>query len=332
MPSNFESMYLRDLNNPEHLRLQKRVEERLEEAHIPELDVFLPTYRNTIVAEDLSMQKIKGNSKTERLRVKDTERDSVFRGGGLIIEAHIHHWDPICSQAAKDLQIIHNNYRTITRHNYQKESEDIIGYLQEMGDIYSQPSNSPAGGTGGMTGGGTGSGMTGGGTGSGMTGGSNYLPAVQALNLGPWLDKLREVNNEFISIYNEREEDTNASILLSEARKTRQATDKAYHTCLSIIDMLVMANGYAPYEQLIVAINTMIRQWKAEIHRRQSQGESDEDDNTSTNTGTNTNEGGSDNTGEENGGDNNGENGGENANTDNGDPNQGEDNTPSANA
>ena len=310
MNTNFETINLWDLDNAEHLRLQKRIEEKLTAAGIPELNGLLPTYRTSITAEDLSMQKIRGSSKTERLQIKDYERDGVFRSTGWIIAANTHHWDPSMVQAAKDLRIIYKNYKQTPRHNYQKESEDIIGYLQEMGDMYSMPNATP---TGSMTGG-TGSGMTGGGTGSGMTGGSNYLPAVQALNLGPWLDRLRELNNEFLSIYNERDEDTNAAILLSEARKTRRATDKAYHTCLSIIDMLVMANGYAQYEQLIVAINTLIHQWKLELSRSQANKEDDEDDELDQPTNSNT--------GENVGGDDD----------DMDDDDFGDENTPSANA
>ena len=321
MTSNFEQFRMRDFNNAEHLRLQKRVFKKLIASGVPELSGLLPAYRNAILAEDLSMQKIKGSSKSERLQQKDYERDGVFRSTGWIIAANTNHWDPTVVQAAKDLRVIYKTYKNTPRHNYQKESEDIIGYLYDMGDMYSTPDATTAGGTGSMTGG-TGSGMTGGGTGSGMTGGTgggNYLPAVQTLNLGPWLDRLRELNNEFINIYEEREEDTNASILLSEAEKTRQVTDKALRTCLYVIDMLVSENGYAQYEQLIIAINTMIRQWKSEFSRRQSDDEDEENENLDHTTNPNN--------GEELGGDDDVDD-----IDDIDDDGFGDDNTPSANA
>ena len=107
MNTNFETINLWDLDNAEHLRLQKRIEEKLTAAGIPELNGLLPTYRTSITAEDLSMQKIRGSSKTERLQIKDYERDGVFRSTGWIIAANTHHWDPSMVQAAKDLRIIY---------------------------------------------------------------------------------------------------------------------------------------------------------------------------------------------------------------------------------
>ena len=337
----FISVSYTDLNNTENLFLHKQIRAAFGVANVPELGTYLPIYSAAIDAEDEAMVRVEANSKTKRLKEKDEERDTVFRYGGAYLDVHTHHWDPTVVEAAEDLMVIYRTFRKIPTYNYKKESEEIVNYLQAMGDMYSQssPIGGSTGGTGaGMTGG-TGGGMTGG-TGTGTTGG-NYLPAVQTINFASWLDKLRELNNEFYALFTSRGSDRRATSLLQEAKQARQKTDKLLRGCLGGIDMLVMANGEEPYRQLIATINEILHDWsvtlktrkgraKAEKEKAENNGSAETPADTSNEGENNTNEGGSDNTGEENGGDNNGENGGENTNTDNG--GFGDENTPSANA
>ena len=324
MNSVFETIDLGSLNNPEHLRLNNRTLGVLIAANLPELSAHLPFYQNAIAAEDASIIKLESNSKTAILENLDGERDSVFSGAGSIIIGNTHHWDPQIAAAAKRLRVIHRTYIDTPRHNYQRESEEIINYLQEMGDLSSNPSTVSTGGMGGGTTGGTGAGM-----GSGTTGGTGttgtYSADVMLLNLGPWMDKLKELNNQFISVYNSRSQDHISSDLRKEAQETRRKTDHNFRGCLGIIDLLVFNNGIAAYEELVTAINNIIHEWNVTLNVRRGRKQAQqEQDNTDTPTPPDNNE--------ENGGTENGEN---NNNTENSDPDNGgfgDKNTPSANA
>ena len=316
-----DAIALNELNNTESLHHHKAEYNIFSAAAIPELQSALSMYAQAIDEEDASIARLRREDKTELVENKDRERDNAATGVWYQLKSFEFHWDTEKVQASKRLINIYDTFRKDIRSNYKKESEAIDNMLQQM-----------CGTTGGNIAGSTTG--TGGGMGGGMTGGDtstlSYTADVTLLGLAPWLDKVKQTNDEFKSIFSARESDRTQVELMKEVKDTRRKADGIFRNIINMLNFLVMTNGIAQYETLIARINVVIGEWNETLNRRKAAAKKKQenaDDN-----GTATPENPTNNNGEENGGDNNGENGGENTNTDNTDPNQGEDNTPSANA
>ena len=313
---------LAQMNNTESLNHHKAEYKNLQRAGISELQPALTQYAQAIEEEDASIARLNRENKTEAVVEKDDERDNTLAGTVHQFKSYLHHWEPEKVAAAKRLLNIYETFEKDAHSNYKKESEAIDNILQQMCGTTSG-NLAGTGGAGGTTGG-MGGGMTGGGTSS-----LPYTADVTLLGLAPWLDKLKQDNDEFKAIFDARQADRSMEELMKEVKDTRRKADAIFRNIVNMLNFLVMTNGRAQYETLISDINVTIKDWndtlarrKAAAKKRKEKEAANNGENTNTTPETPTNN---------NDSDNNGENGGENTNTDNTDPNQGEDNTPSAN-
>ena len=306
---------LTDLNNDESLHHHKAEYAVMVAAAVPELQTALTQYAQAIDEEDASIARLIREDKTVLVETKDHERDNAMSGTLHQMKSFEFHWDPDKVLAAKRLLNIYDTFRKSIRSNYKKESEGIDNMLQQM---CGTTSGNIAGNTPG-TGGGMGGGMTGGGSST-----LPYIADVTLLGLAPWLDKVKQTNDEFKAIFSARESDRTQVELMKEVKDTRRKADGIFRNIINMLNFLVMTNGIAQYETLIAHINVVIKDWNDTLARRKAAAKkkkenADDNDTTTPETPTNNN-----------GSNNNGENGGENTNTDNG--GFGDENTPSANA
>ena len=307
---------LAQMNNTENLNHHKAEYANFVKAGIPEIQAALPQYAQAIDEEDASIARLNRENKTEEVENQDAERDNTLVGTAYQIRSYVHHWEPEKVAAAKRLLNIYDSFENDMHSNYKKESEGIDNLLQQMcgttsGNIAGTVG---MGGTGGM-----GGGMTGGGSSS-----LAYTADVTLLGLAPWLDKLKQDNDNFKAIFNARQSDRSMVELMKEVKDTRRKADAIFRNIINLLNFLVMTNGITAYESLIADINVTIKDWNDTLARRKAAAKRKKE---------NAENGGTpENPTNNNGNDNNGENGGDNNGEDNTDPNQGDDNTPSANA
>lgn len=318
----FFAMPLTKINNAESLRFHKRENTVIEEAHIPELAPIMPQYRQAIEEVDLSIARLSRENLTKTIEAIEEERDKAVAGVLYQIKSYTYNWQADKLNAADRLMNVYDTYQKDVRSNYQKKSEAIDNMLQHVCDT-----------TGSIDQNGTGGGTPAGG---GMMNSLPYGADVQTLEMQPWFDHLKEVNDYFKALYEERELERSRLLNMREVKKTRQKADHIFRHIQNQIAFLILVNGPAQYESLVSQMNVIIKEWNDILARRQAAAKKrkeKENNNNNTNTSANGNNTGNNNTNPPATGDNNtGEQNGENGSQEGSDPNAGEDNTPSANA
>ncbi|MDR1223913.1 MAG: DUF6261 family protein [Tannerella sp.] len=194
--------------------------------------VLLTAYRTKVTQEDQIYKWMRRSEFTEKKAEADHERDKIF----LAIVENLHsfekHFDPSLRDNAKHVLNLIGNYRNLTHTDYDAETAGIDSILERLNS-------------------------------------ADYLPAVQNLQLAPWLTELTRLNTLFKSYAVDTEEEQVKKPDIS-PKAARNETDEAFRKITlritSIIDLGLVDD--IVYKPLVKEFNVHVDHYNTLVHER----------------------------------------------------------------
>lgn len=168
------------------------------------------------------MNRQQGSNLTQVIETIDDSRDATTMGISMVLEGYTYHYDPIISEAAKELLSSIKKFGTpITRTNYQEQTSFTTQWINEW-------KNKPA-----------------------------LASHVLTLNLGAWMDKLYADNTDLNNAYLARvkEESIQPDDNINDLRKQMTAN---YRELLTYIQAHMVISKQAEFSALIDETNVLI--------------------------------------------------------------------------
>ena len=227
-------VFPRYLRNNEHDQLHADIETLMDsDPAIRSVIVEqLLRYKKGREAEKVALQAELGSIHTETITDSDGYRDDLDFGFELLVESHLHHFDPEVREKAGRVWRIMQQYGNIRKLNYSAQSSNTNNRNAELV--------------------------------------SKYAADVAAIGNGQgtlWLQKQDEANNEFIAHFGDRATEA-AARLSGNVLDARLLVDNAFADITTRINALVVVNGEEPYAAFIDKVNYYINYHKDTIAAR----------------------------------------------------------------
>ena len=253
-----DSLHLPELQNGEHLNAHNSLFIVIQARAISELSSIMPLYHAAKEEENSAYARLKKEDMTRLVENTVRERAKILRGVVHQVKAYTYYPDEtMCAAAYRVLNMV-ETYKKDCSSNHKKTTEAVDNMLQHA-----------CGTTGDVT-----AGMGGGMGGGTPTGGTGYLlpysADVVALNMPPWFDHVKQINDTFKAIYAQREADRSHVLLMKKMKDARKKTDKIFRTILKELEFLVATNGIDQYASLISQINVILKEWNNTLARRKA--------------------------------------------------------------
>lgn len=173
-------------------------------------------------AYDNALKTYRKHKNSAQITELDRQRDTLIRGFQKHISAFCDFPNAEKQAAAKKLEFELGKYgKDIAKKPLQEETATITQLLQE----FSQ---------------------------------GDLSQAVTLIGAKEWLDKLSEINTQFVGLHTERTEEV-GTIELGQAKKTRQELQEVFTKLTKNIEALAILNGEEPYRNLVNSINEEIK-------------------------------------------------------------------------
>ena len=221
-------MNLEALRNEEHFQFMTDVKSLVEEsgASTLNIDQLFPTFTSLYGKEDIALEVIRKSALTNPIADADSQRDSVYRGFTLFVEAYSHSLDTDNAQAAQNIQVVIDHYGDVRSKPYNEETAAITNFLQDIN--------------------------------------SRCADDITTLNAQEWIDTLSSANQSFDALMNERF-DENAGQEIVNMRDARRAIDKTYTQMIDRVNASILLNGETAYADFVNKLNERIDYFKNTI-------------------------------------------------------------------
>jgi hypothetical protein len=190
--------------------------------------VLLAVYQAKVQQENNGYKWLRSSEFTAKKLKADRERDKVFRGLSAVLRALEKHFDPTVRNNAVHVFSIVSNFGDIPHAGYDAATADYNSILSKLAE-------------------------------------DDYRPAVQALQLTPWLTELERLNTLFKSYV----EDTLEEALQKPDitfRAARLETDAALRKLAARITALIEINGGTNYLPLVEEFNEHVSHYNLTLH------------------------------------------------------------------
>jgi hypothetical protein len=186
-------------------------------------------FRDCVDKEDIYFKTVRKSNISALKRKNDKERDALLVGINDALRTALRHFDEMVREAAQRLKIVFDTYNSpkpVKDLPYDEETVAINNLLRELD--------------------------------------TKYVDDMQITALTPWIEKLRNSNNDFdklISIYNEQQ----AGKPSSDPKEIRKATDKAYQDVIIAIEAFILLEEddetKKEHELFLTEFNTLIKHY-----------------------------------------------------------------------
>jgi hypothetical protein len=181
--------------------------------------------------EDEALKKIIKSAFTEKIHEADKIRDNLY---GAIVEinnAYLKHYDFDTREAAKRLKIVFDTYGNISKKPVKEQTSAVHNILQELC--------------------------------------GKYAADCVKVKISDWVSRLATENEELNRLMSERFDESAAKtdVVMREARRE---VDEVYRKICEIINVYVILDGAANYEQFIKTLNIIIAKYAIKHHHHSS--------------------------------------------------------------
>lgn len=193
-----------------------------EDLAILKLEVIKTEFDSKLKAYDDTLKISRKHKNSEQITELDRQRDTYIRGFQRHIEVFCDFPNTEKQEAAKKLYFELGKYgKDIAKKPLLEETAIITQLLQEFlqGDL---------------------------------------LQSATLIGAKDWLDKLNEINSQFVGLHTERTEEV-GTIELGQAKKARQELQEVFTKLTKNIEALAILNGEEPYRNLVNSINEEIK-------------------------------------------------------------------------
>jgi len=239
-------IFPRYLHNDEHDQLHNEIQKLIEAETPTKLGIveLNKPYQQARVAEKAALQVELGSMYTKSITESDGYRDDLDFGFELLVESHLHHFDPEVRESAERVWRIIQQYGVIRKLNYNAESSNMTNRNAELRTKYAADVAAIANGQGTV-----------------------------------WLAKLEEANDQFVSHFGDRATEATARIS-GNVLDARIVVDNIFTDITTRINALVVVNGEANYATFIDKANYYINYYKETLAARKGRKKSGETDST----------------------------------------------------
>ncbi|MDR0604465.1 MAG: DUF6261 family protein [Bacteroidales bacterium] len=216
-------------NNGDHVRFNRRAHEILDKnKEAIDVSELLTDYELKLALEEHIYKWMRQSEFTEKKAAADYDRDKTLIGITATVKAATKHVIPLMQDYAKHVFVAINNFGNLAKADYNAETAGIDSLLVRLRS-------------------------------------KEYIVAVEALGLTPWLDELEKYNNLFKEYANEVEQELveKPSIKYKDARHD---TDKALRKIIKRISSLIDINGPEAYSQFVSEFNVHVNLYNTQLN------------------------------------------------------------------
>jgi hypothetical protein len=218
-----KSISTHNQRNDEHLGFMTAIRTTLAKYSPTSIDltnVLVAQFGDKVNNEDVSYKIVAKSSLTEEISKLDSASDSILVGFTTQIRAFMTHYDPAFQAAANRIMIVYNAFGDIRNKSYVAQTTDVVNFLQELkGKLNSD---------------------------------------VVLLGLQGWVTRIEQANNEFMTVFNARQNEQASKNALTRLRTCRKETDEAYRAIVNRVNAGIAFNGETKYKTFVLDINTTI--------------------------------------------------------------------------
>lgn len=189
---------------------------------------LLVGYLSKIKQEATIYKWLRSSEFTAKKAEVDSERDKILSGIIGLLHSYEKHFDPAIRDNALHVLHLINNYHNLGNTGYDSETAGVDSIIEKMA-------------------------------------GSDYLPAVQVLNLSPWLTELARLNTLFKTYAADAAQeqvekpDVNSKV-------ARRETDEALRLITKRITAIVTIDGPEDYTALVTEYNVHVNHYNTLVH------------------------------------------------------------------
>ena len=250
---------LRAMSNDESFQFHTTIMGYYEKANYIETSAPESLYFSAIRNFDDALKQIRESDKTNPLAKLDKQRDHLYTGIVKIVDAHHLHIDPEVVEAARLITVLLHGYGNPVRKKYNEATSLYYNLSQE----FVLP---------------------------------KYAPLIEKLGLAEWTVLLKKANEDFESLFNERNDEKSVLIARS-VRESRQEVEKYYRLLITVTESELMIKPNCPLEEYVDKINELIAYYKRSIaanktyNKKKKDKNKDEEDNSDKNDNNNPDDG-----------------------------------------
>jgi hypothetical protein len=189
---------------------------------------LITAYQTKVTQETQVLNWIRSSEFTAKKAQTDHERDTILAGIIGILHSYEKHFDSAVRDNAKHILNLVNNYHNVAHTDYDAETASLDNLITRLKS-------------------------------------SAYLPAVQNLQLLPWVTELTRLNTLFktYAANVEQEEVVKPAIHPKAARKE---TDEALRKITNRITALIEINGPNNYKTVVTEFNVHVNHYNTLVH------------------------------------------------------------------
>jgi hypothetical protein len=218
-------------NSGEHVRFNRTAYEIFEEGRdVINASELLTEYRLAIEKQETIYKWIRRSEFTEKKAAADSNRDSVLIGMTGVVRSATKHFDPFMQDCAKHVLNVIENFGDLANANYNAETAGIDSLITKLNS-------------------------------------KDYIAAVEALGLAPWLVELEKYNNIFKEYANEAIQELVEKPSVR-YRDVRVETDRALRKIVKRITSLMDINGPDAYQELVNKYNVHVSLYNNQVNER----------------------------------------------------------------
>ncbi|MDR0613929.1 MAG: DUF6261 family protein [Dysgonamonadaceae bacterium] len=198
---------------------------------------MLAAYQAKVAQEATVYKWLRSSEFTEKKAETDRERDRILSGITDVLHGYEKHFDPAIRDKARHVLHLIDNYHNLEQTGYDAETAGIDSIIEKLA-------------------------------------GSDYLPDVQALNLGLWLTELDRLNTLFKSYAADAEQEQVDKPGIN-PKAARRETDEALRLITQRVTAIITIDGpeesaglIAEYNVHVNHYNTLLNEHYGRLHAK----------------------------------------------------------------
>ena len=194
--------------------------------------LFLKLYADA----DAALEIIRKSPETEKMTEADHLRDQTFFGLHTSVRAAVHHFDPVQSEAARQLTIVFDRFGNLAHKAPNEETAGIYNLVQELRGTYAE--------------------------------------FIATLQLTAWVEELAARNDAYEALVKARNEEVAARPKL-QVKQARRELDGVYRQIVERIEALCLVQGPDSFTPFIDRLNAFVARYNNVLAQRRGQRKSD---------------------------------------------------------
>jgi len=244
------ALYLSRLRNNEHYRflmeiisiVVKAIEDKIHnEAMRDNISMLLNMLKELTERLDKAIMALNKSELTEPVAQADSNRDMVYRGFTLHVQAFSHSMDEAKRESARRIQVLIGNYKDFRRRPLNEQSAIMDNFIQDLEAMQTENLN--------------------------------------RINATEWVDAMRETNDALKNLMDERHNERVIQ-LREEVRELRSQADTLYYQICGMLEVGYTLDSGDGYADVIKEINERVSYYQTTLATRKGRADAAKEEET----------------------------------------------------